>query len=855
MKQRYVVLDLETTGNSPKKQDKIIQVGAVLIEDGEITERFASFVNPECTIPPFIEQLTNIKQKMVQKAPTFKQIAPMLIEMLEGSSLVAHNVPFDLSFLQYELKENGFPAFSGNTFDTVELARILLPTQSSYKLTDLALYYQLNHDNPHRADSDAEATAIIFIKLLEKINLLPAHTVLQLHKFLYTMKSDIYLLFQKQAYILSDDHVFYDGKIMVKKAGKLPQNTKSVKEEFQKILDTALKGGQAFTEVKSLFEARQHGLIEIPPARQSRENFLLETISFALENDKKVVVSTGVVEAQNAKRTLLKKFSRDASFLLAEIKGKYYYLSLPKFVEALEEEDDNYDAVLTKAQILVWLTETETGDMEELSLSSGGRLLWDSINCAYSSSTTAAKEETCFYSRARNKLQEAAIIMTNHSFLAKEIWKSDVFADLEYFIVENANAFQLHVSKFVGKEVSYLDFYFGLIKLQDTPLVQQAKEELDDTFRIIRSYSLHRTKNAHHRALYRYDILKEKSAGWFAVQEAAQRLHMKLTEVLLQQEKKEYANKQEIDVLRKMRDTFYSLLFESRKNALTWFDVNTRGARNSVTIYEQPMDISQSLAERFYQQKSSVVFISPALSVGKSFDYVMEELGLTDFYPRTVTKKIHQKTSEYPGVFIPTDMPLLSRGKNETFIQIAALQIRELLEEKGGRILVAFSSIEMLSSVYNELKSLPDADETVVVSQSSISGGKQKILKAASNFDQAILLVTNSFLEEVSIKHEKINSLVIIRLPFSAMDEPIMAAKLDQIEKQGRNSFTDVSLPVAVLRFKKMVHTFLEGSGPKDIFIFDRRVIDKRYGESFIEAVPNAIVKKDSFFSIINSMN
>jgi ATP-dependent DNA helicase DinG len=143
----------------------------------------------------------------------------------------------------------------------------------------------------------------------------------------------------------------------------------------------------------------------------------------------------------------------------------------------------------------------------------------------------------------------------------------------------------------------------------------------------------------------------------------------------------------------------------------------------------------------------------------------------------------------------------------------------------------------------------------VVVSQSGISGGKQKILKASANFENAILLVTNSFLEEVSIKKEKIDTLVIIRLPFRALDEPLLATKINLVEKQGRNSFMDVSLPIAVLRFKKMVANFLEGKGSKDIFIFDRRVVEKRYGVQFIEAVPNGIVKKDTFFSLLHSID
>ncbi|MBM7619517.1 ATP-dependent DNA helicase DinG [Bacillus tianshenii] len=873
MKQRYVVLDLETTGNSPKKQDKIIQVGAVLVEDGEITERFASFVNPSCKIPPFIEQLTSINNEMVKKAPTFAQIAPMLVEMLEGSTLVAHNVPFDLSFLQHELQESGYPAFSGNTVDTVELARILLPTRTSYKLTDLADFYQLDHDNPHRADSDAEVTAIIFLNLLEKIKSLPIQTSKKLHNLLHNMKSDIYILFHHKddGATLSDRFHLYQEMVVLKAPSSLQIDEMAKRKE---ILLSQIKEliGQTHVidEVKRLFESREHGLLEIPPTFEEEDSYLLGGILFSLENDKQVVISSHRSDTLNTIRGLFKRLhmdDRDFNMLTSSIKGKYFYLSLPRFIHALGEEEDNYDAVLTKAQILVWLTETETGDMEELSLSSGGRFLWESINCSLPSGWGGAEEATyCFYQAARRKISQSIMLLTNHSFLAKEIWKEEVLKGMHYYIIENANVFHQNVSKFLGIEISYLDIYFALSKLPDVPAVLQSKEELDDMFRILRDYCLARTKRSSTKVTYRYSVQEESGRAWSGVQEAAQRLYMSLTDVILYLDKETSRIgtaseamhsdhfKEEQAILTEMRETFYSLLFIPKKDRLTWFEVNVRGAKNSVTIYEQPLDISTRLAEKFYQLKSSVIFVSPALSVNGSFDFVTEELGLTEFYP--AMKVMNRKElNPLPGVFIPTDMPYIEKGKNDAFVSIAALQIQELLAHNGGRILVSFSSIDMLSAVYNELKNLPQSNETVVVSQSGISGGKQKILKASANFENAILLVTNSFLEEVSIKKEKIDTLVIIRLPFSALDEPLLATRINFVEKQGRNSFKDVSLPIAVLRFKKMIATFLEGQGSKNIFIFDRRVVEKRYGTQFIESIPNGIVKKDTFFSLLHSID
>ena len=128
MSQKFVVVDLETTGNSPKKGDRIIQFGAVVVEDGRITGQFSSLVNPLQKIPVFIEELTGISDSMVKEAPLFEEIAPQVSDMLEDAYFVAHNVLFDLSFLQEELLNAGQEGFYGPVIDTVEMARILYPT-------------------------------------------------------------------------------------------------------------------------------------------------------------------------------------------------------------------------------------------------------------------------------------------------------------------------------------------------------------------------------------------------------------------------------------------------------------------------------------------------------------------------------------------------------------------------------------------------------------------------------------------------------------------------------------------------------------------------------------------------------
>ncbi len=131
----FAVVDLETTGHSSAKGDRIIQIAIVFIRNGEIAEKYVRFVNPGQKIPPFIRQLTNIADEDVKNAPFFEEIAEEVRNLLEDTIFVAHNTDFDLSFLQDEFKRCGLAEWSGRKIDTVELSKIIFPSSASYQIT------------------------------------------------------------------------------------------------------------------------------------------------------------------------------------------------------------------------------------------------------------------------------------------------------------------------------------------------------------------------------------------------------------------------------------------------------------------------------------------------------------------------------------------------------------------------------------------------------------------------------------------------------------------------------------------------------------------------------------------------
>ena len=163
----FVVFDLETTGFSAAK-NKIIEIGAVKVVNGSITERFSTFVNPKVPIPYDIEQLTHITDDMVLDAPMIHEILPQFMEFCQNAVMVAHNADFDMSFIRHNCDLLGLEC-EKTVLDTVALARVLLPSLNRFKLNTIAKALNISLENHHRAVDDAACTAEIFIKFVEML--------------------------------------------------------------------------------------------------------------------------------------------------------------------------------------------------------------------------------------------------------------------------------------------------------------------------------------------------------------------------------------------------------------------------------------------------------------------------------------------------------------------------------------------------------------------------------------------------------------------------------------------------------------------------------------------------------------
>ncbi|WP_275297791.1 PolC-type DNA polymerase III [Clostridium sp. YIM B02551] len=283
----YVVFDLETTGFS-SKNDEIIEIGAVKVQNGSIIDNFSTFVNPGRSIPYNITELTSITDDMVANAPSIEEILPKFLEFCTDSVLVAHNANFDTSFIKTSCSKYSLP-FDFTIIDTVPLARFLYPELKRVKLNIVAKHLGISLENHHRAVDDAKATAEILLKCFEKIKddlnifdlkklneeflsnvdikKLPAYHIILLAKNQAGLKN-LYNLIS----ISHLDNFF-----------KRPRIPKTLLEQYREglIIGSACEAGQVYKEIlagKSDEELedtiRSYDYLEIQPI--ANNNFLIE---------------------------------------------------------------------------------------------------------------------------------------------------------------------------------------------------------------------------------------------------------------------------------------------------------------------------------------------------------------------------------------------------------------------------------------------------------------------------------------------------------------------------------------------------------------------------------------------------
>ncbi len=185
----FVVLDLETTGASPKDGSGITEIGAIKVCGGKVLGEFSSFVNPMVPIPQYITNLTGITDQMLANAPEIAEIFPQLMEFLaphDQVQIVAHNAPFDIGFLKAAAGQLTLPWPNFEVIDTVRLARLVIDSSEvfNYRLSTLSQFFQTTTPPTHRALDDVKTTVEVMHHLFERLSGFGVFTSGELKEFM-----------------------------------------------------------------------------------------------------------------------------------------------------------------------------------------------------------------------------------------------------------------------------------------------------------------------------------------------------------------------------------------------------------------------------------------------------------------------------------------------------------------------------------------------------------------------------------------------------------------------------------------------------------------------------------------------
>lgn len=164
----FTAFDTETTGLKPE-EEKVLEIGAISFDKFGIRARYNVLINPQKKILPEVTRINGIDDEMVSDMPIFKEHAPNFLDFIKDSVLIAHNTPFDISFINKELEQAGLSPLENKTADTLVLSRQLLPDLGKYNLQFLAKYFEINVVNAHRAEDDARVCMEVLLKLFEKV--------------------------------------------------------------------------------------------------------------------------------------------------------------------------------------------------------------------------------------------------------------------------------------------------------------------------------------------------------------------------------------------------------------------------------------------------------------------------------------------------------------------------------------------------------------------------------------------------------------------------------------------------------------------------------------------------------------
>ena len=644
--------------------------------------------------------------------------------------------------------------------------------------------------------------------------------------------------------------------------------------------------------------------------------YLIPAIKWAVTNKKKVIIATNTINLQE--QLLLKDIPLAKSIIKEEfsyvlVKGRNNYLCKRLFNElalgkSIDIETFSLEAREQIEYILKWGNKTKTGDKSELPFEvfpDVWELVQSTTELCLGKKCPYRKE--CFYMKTRIEKMEADILISNHHvFFADLNVRAETDFDSEYLILprydmvifDEAHNIESVARSYFSVEVSKISFTrllnriyqrknkrkkekSALIRVEDTVdekdledsqqyiyLLNTLKEEIsilqnigDEYFDEIRKIYETNTEAPIRKSLNNFEMTKSRFLE--NLREKKDIFQSKLTDFLnlmisfnnvIDEEKDknpEVINfNNHLKMFKAYIDSFKFINSFEDDNYIYWLDINSK--RTNVVLTATPLNIAKKLSSVLFDNLDRLVFASATIVVNGNFDYFKKSLGLDEEDCIEAIIKSPFNYDEQMSVYIPSD---IQDSENiNAFVSDASRFILDILLKTSGKAFILFTSYTMLNQIYYSIsKKLKDKGFEVF-----LHGDKPRsqLIKEFKEAENPILFGTTSFWEGVDVQGENLSNVIITKLPFLVPTDPVVSAISKKIEEDGGNSFTDFQLPEAIIKFKQGVGRLIRKKTDRgNIFILDNRILKKRYGSLFINALPSQknikILEKDDIIEEI----
>lgn len=782
---RYAVVDLEATNSS--SDAKIIQIGIVIVEAGQIVETYETDINPYEKLDYHIRELTGITDQQLAIAPDFGQVAKEIYDLLDGTIFVAHNVSFDANLLAEALFFEGYDLHTPRV-DTVELAQLFFPTLDKYSLSNLAKELELDLEQAHTAISDATATARLLLKIQDKIRLLPKQTIRHILEFadhlLYESRLVIDELYPSLSDYLPEDFISVNGICLKKPA----LETAPYHLSNDVVTNLALLGLDARPQQQAFIQIMEQGLLdkEVGVHFIQAQAGIGKTYGYLLpvltQTNQSILV---VVPTKLLQQQILENEGKSLSDVFhiscASIKSPRHYLKLDTFWRTLERQDDNRLVNRYKMHLLVWLCETETGDMDELKQKQRCQGYFDELQHDGNASEQSLFGEWDFWRRTQEKARLSRLTLTNHAYFLQHVGK-EVWMQERLLIIDEAQKLILAAEEYASQEVS----------ISDCLVLLQSK--------------LDKSTNLLERRLLEACIFE--LTHFLKQFRATGRRELTIEDLQALKRNLEELNDRDME-------DWVGLLGQKRDFWIEERRINEKRSSFLRTSQEDMLDVASLLPN------PKIFCISATLEIGKKVN-VADLLG----FENVTFDRLPSQQIENQMILCPSRLPpILSLHKKEHAAFIAR-QIQDLLV-LGRPVLVLLTSIQLLL----ELSSILEQEAVPHLAQHR-HGLDVPLKRRFDKGEVSVLLGTGVFWEGVDFANQAQMILVIPRLPFENPQDRFIR-KVNRWLKAGKkNPFYDYHLPMMMLKLKQAIGRSNRSETQRScILLLDNRLTDMKYGE------------------------